>query len=113
MENYDAAQSFDTPTEDKPFPPAESNALDDDADGARVTLGESRAQDAASPIRDADTKRAPFMPDAPAALHRDFTPPRPGAIEAALAAERAATDRAEACAQKWKLRSTSFVRRRR
>jgi FimV-like protein len=96
MENYDAAQSFDTPTEDKPFLPAESNAIDDDADGARVTLSESRAQDAASPARDADTKRAPFMPDAPAALHRDFTPPRPGAIEAALAAERAAADRAEA-----------------
>jgi pilus assembly protein FimV len=96
MENYDAAQSFDTPTDDKPFPPAESNAIDDDADGARVTLGESRAQDAASPTRDTDTKRAPFMPDAPAALHRDFTPPRPGAIEAALAAERAAADRAEA-----------------
>lgn len=96
MENYDAAQSFDTPTEDKPFLPAESNAIDDDADGARVTLSESRAQDAASPARDADAKRAPFMPDAPAALHRDFTPPRPGAIEAALAAERAAADRAEA-----------------
>jgi pilus assembly protein FimV len=100
MENYDAAQSFDTPTEDKPFPPAEINSLadDDDADagGARVTLGESRAQDAGNPTRDADTKRAPFMPDAPAALHRDFTPPRPGAIEAALAAERAAADRAEA-----------------
>ncbi|WP_213766642.1 FimV/HubP family polar landmark protein [Caballeronia sp. dw_19] len=95
MENYDAAQSFDTPTEDKPFPPAESNAIDDDADGAQVTLGESRAQDAA-PARDTETKRAPFMPDAPAALHRDFTPPRPGAIEAALAAERAAADRAEA-----------------
>lgn len=96
MENYDAAQSFDTPTEDKPFPPAESNAIDDDADGAQVTPGESRAQDAASPARDTDTKRAPFMPDAPSALHRDFTPPRPGAIEAALAAERAAADRAEA-----------------
>jgi pilus assembly protein FimV len=96
MENYDAAQSFDTPTEDKPFPPAEINSLDDDANGTRVTLGESRAQEAAGETRDADTKRAPFMPDAPAALHRDFTPPRPGAIEAALAAERAAADRAEA-----------------
>jgi pilus assembly protein FimV len=96
MENYDAAQSFDTPTEDKPFPPAEINSLDDDADGARVTLGESRAPDAANPTREADAKRAPFMPDAPAALHRDFTPPRPGVIEAALAAERAAADRAEA-----------------
>lgn len=94
MENYDAAQSFDTPTEDKPFPPAESNAIADDADGAQVTPGESRAQDAA-PTRDTETKRAPFMPDAPSALHRDFTPPRPGAIEAALAAERAAADRAE------------------
>ncbi|SAL35211.1 transmembrane protein [Caballeronia udeis] len=97
MENYDAAQSFDTPTEDKPFPPAKSNPIDDDADGARVTLGENRAQDAAGPVlRDAGAKRAPFMPDAPAALHRDFTPPRPGAIEAALAAERAAAGRAEA-----------------
>ncbi|MEA3127462.1 MAG: hypothetical protein QOD67_4481, partial [Caballeronia sp.] len=96
MENYDAAQSFDSPTEDKPFLPAESNVIDDDADGARVTLSESRAPDAGNPARDLDAKRAPFMPDAPAALHRDFTPPRPGAIEAALAAERAAADRAEA-----------------
>ncbi|MEA3091897.1 MAG: hypothetical protein QOJ04_3239, partial [Caballeronia sp.] len=76
MENYDAAQSFDTPTEDKPFLPAESNVIDDDADGARVTLSESRAPDAGNPARDLDAKRAPFMPDAPAALHRDFTPPR-------------------------------------
>ncbi|KLU25323.1 hypothetical protein EOS_15085 [Caballeronia mineralivorans PML1(12)] len=99
IENYDAAQSFDTPTEDTPFPPAGSESIDEDAAAdARVTLSgtESRGQDAANTTREADTKRAPFMPDAPAALHRDFTPPRPGAIEAALAAERAATDRAEA-----------------
>jgi len=99
IENYDAAQSFETPTEDAPFPPAGSESIDEDAAAdARVTLSgtESRGQDAANATREADTKRAPFMPDAPAALHRDFTPPRPGAIEAALAAERAATDRAEA-----------------
>jgi len=99
IENYDAAQSFETPTEDAPFPPAGSESINEDAAAdARVTLSgpESREQHAANTTREADTKRAPFMPDAPAALHRDFTPPRPGAIEAALAAERAATDRAEA-----------------
>jgi len=99
IENYDAAQSFETPTEDTPFPPAGSESIDEDAAAnARVMLSgtESRGQDAANTTREADTKRAPFMPDAPAALHRDFTPPRPGAIEAALAAERAATDRAAA-----------------
>jgi FimV-like protein len=99
IENYDAAQSFETPTEDASFPPAGSESIDEDAAAdARVTLSgtESREQHAANTTREADTKRAPFMPDAPAALHRDFTPPRPGAIEAALAAERSATDRAEA-----------------
>ncbi|MDN7183542.1 hypothetical protein M0D69_37150 [Caballeronia sp. SEWSISQ10-4 2] len=99
IENYDAAQSFETPTEDTPLPPAGSESIDEDvAADTRVTLSgtESRAQDATNMTREADAKRAPFMPDAPAALHRDFTPPRPGAIEAALAAERAATDRAEA-----------------
>jgi pilus assembly protein FimV len=99
IENYDAAQSFETPTEDAPFPPAGSESINEDAAAdARVTLSgtESREQHAANTTREADTKRAPFMPDAPAALHRDFTPPRPGAIEAALAAERSATDRAEA-----------------
>jgi pilus assembly protein FimV len=99
IENYDAAQSFETPTEDAPFPPAGSESINEDAAAdTRVTLSgtESREQHAANTTREADTKRAPFMPDAPAALHRDFTPPRPGAIEAALAAERSATDRAEA-----------------
>jgi FimV-like protein len=98
IENYDAPQSFETPTEDAPFPPAGSESVDEHAADAQVTLSgtENRGPDAANTTREADTKRAPFMPDAPAALHRDFTPPRPGAIEAALAAERAATDRAEA-----------------
>jgi pilus assembly protein FimV len=101
MENYDAAQSFDTPTADAPVPPA----IDDDgAAGTPVALDErgnvehreNREQQAVNPPRDADAKRAPFMPEAPAARHPDFTPPRPGAIEAALAAERAATERAAA-----------------
>ena len=99
MENYDAAQSFDTATEDAPRNPAKPDSIDDDAAaGAQVTLGgvENRPEGAAIPTREADVKRAPFMPDAPAALHRDFTPPRPGAIEAALAAERVATEHAAA-----------------
>ncbi len=100
MENYDAAQSFDTPTADAPVPPAEHVSIDDDgAAGTPVALDESRElehreQQAVNPPRDADAKRAPFMPEAPAARHPDFTPPRPGAIEVALAAERAATERA-------------------
>ncbi|KQR76319.1 hypothetical protein ASG35_14655 [Burkholderia sp. Leaf177] len=92
MENYDAAQSFDTPTEDTPLTPTEATPGVDNDDAARVTLSAAVAPTEPEP----DTRRAPFMPDAPAALHRDFTPPRPGAVEAALAAERAATERAAA-----------------
>lgn len=91
MENYDAAQVFDSPTEDMPLTPNEADL--DDADAARVTLST-----AALPP-EPEAKRAPFMPDAPAALHRDFTPPRPGAVEAALAAERAAAEHAAALEQ--------------
>jgi pilus assembly protein FimV len=95
MENYDAAQAFDTPTEDTPptsigVDSADSANDGDNDDAARVTLSASAAP------RAFEAKRAPFMPDAPSALHRDFTPPRPGAVEAALAAERAATERAAA-----------------
>ncbi|OTP74251.1 FimV/HubP family polar landmark protein [Caballeronia sordidicola] len=95
MENYDAAQAFDTPTEDTPLSSTEAKAADnnDDDDAAHVTLS------TAVPAQEPEARRAPFMPDAPAALHRDFTPPRPGAVEAALAAERAATERAVALEQ--------------
>jgi FimV-like protein len=93
MENYDAAQSFDTPTEDTPLTLAEAHPDVDNDDAARVTLSAPVAPP------EPETRRAPFMPDAPAALHRDFTPPRPGAVEAALAAERAATERAAALEQ--------------
>lgn len=99
MENYDAAQTFDTPTEAVPLSPAEHGSVDDDGvAGAQVALGEigNREQEAVNPPGDADAKRAPFMPEAPAARHRDFTPPRPGSIEAALSAERAVADRAAA-----------------
>jgi len=95
MENYDAAQAFDTPTEDTPLSSTEAKAADnnDDDDAAHVTLSTAVLP------QEPEVKRAPFMPDAPAALHRDFTPPRPGAVEAALAAERAATERAVALEQ--------------
>jgi pilus assembly protein FimV len=112
LEHYDAAQSFDTPADDASRTPVEPHSFDDDgAAGAQVTSSaiEGRgeggdAADAAAGTGDTDAKRAPFMPDAPAALHRDFTPPRPGTIEAALAAERAAAERAAAARAEFEAR---------
>jgi pilus assembly protein FimV len=101
MENYDAAQSFDTPSEDKPFPPAEINSLDDDADGTRVTLGENRAPDAAGETRDADTKRAISRRRARVRLKRRWR--RSGQRQIAP----------RHCAQKWRPGKTSFARQRR
>jgi pilus assembly protein FimV len=86
MENYDAAQSFDTQTEE--LTPSSRRdlepAADETDDGAKVTLGA-----VGNPVVEA--RRAPFMPEAPAARHRDFIPPLPGDAEreAATLAERA------------------------
>ncbi len=85
LENYDAAQSFDTQTEElTPSSRQEREpAADETGDGAKVTLGAvaDPAETGPDAARAVQARRAPFMPEAPAARHRDFIPPLPGEAE--------------------------------
>ena len=63
LEDYDAPQSFDTPTDDEPRATPASAQADKPV---RVTD---------APVRETASRPAPFMPEAPAARHRDFVPP--------------------------------------
>lgn len=90
LESYDAAQSFAAPTDDEP-PAAE--ALDRAKDAGTSAPG------AAAPVASREevaSRPAPFMPEAPAARHRDFMPPLRSAAVAEAEAREAATREAEA-----------------
>ncbi len=86
MEDYDAAQTFDTPTDDERLPV-------DDARYAASPTGQAgnvvRVTDA--PMRESVQQPAPFVPEAPSARHRDFVPPlrTVGAMEAEADAREA------------------------
>lgn len=92
LESYDAAQSFAAPTDDEP-PAAEE--LD------RAKHAGTSAPAAAAPVpprEEVASRPAPFMPEAPAARHRDFMPPQRSAAvtEAEAEAREAAAREAEA-----------------
>jgi pilus assembly protein FimV len=118
IESYEAAQAFETPIGDDAAvlePSTEGhveNIVDEPAGVAEATsVGEVDTGNLPSaPGQDADDRRAPFMPDAPAALHRAFTPPRPGSIEAErIAAEKAAAEQ-EAAEREAALREEAQAR---
>jgi pilus assembly protein FimV len=118
IESYEAAQAFETPIGDDAAvlePSTEGhveNIVDEPAGVAEATsVGEVDTGNLPSaPGQDADDRRAPFMPDAPAALHRAFTPPRPGSIEAErIAAEKAAAEQ-EAAEHEAALREEAHAR---
>ncbi|MGA7815221.1 MAG: hypothetical protein WCA53_20330, partial [Caballeronia sp.] len=103
IESYEAAQSFETPSEDDAVP-------EPSAEGHVENIVDETASPASAPARDEDARRAPFMPDAPAALHRAFTPPRPGSVEAErIAAEKAAAEQ-EAAEREAALREQAQAR---
>ena len=93
MEDYDAAQSFDTPTDDERLPV-------DDARHAASPSGRAgnvaRMTDA--PMRETVPQPAPFVPEAPSAGHRDLVPPlrTVGAMEAEADARETDKPKAEA-----------------
>ncbi|SAL63178.1 transmembrane protein [Caballeronia choica] len=88
MEDYDAAQSFDTPTDDERLP----------ADDARHAASPTVARVTDAQIRETVPQPAAFVPEAPSTGHRDFVPPlrTVGAMEAEADAREADKRKAEA-----------------
>jgi FimV-like protein len=92
MEDYDAAQSFETPTDEEPRPVADAGQA------ASASVPQAAADSASALAREPAPRPAPFMPEAPAARHRDFVSPLPtvAALEAETEAREAEAREAEA-----------------
>jgi pilus assembly protein FimV len=93
MEDYDAAQSFDTPTDDERVPTDDTRHV---ASPTGQAGNVARVTDA--PMRATVPEPAPFVPEAPSTGHRDFVPPlrTVGAMEAEADAREADKRKAEA-----------------